>query len=66
MHGADLEYALGQRAGLVKHNSLDLRQSLKIVGAFDEDALLAGTADTGKKAERYADDEGAGAAYDEE
>ena len=49
MHGADLEYALGQRAGLVKHNSLDLRQSLKIVGAFDEDTFLARAADAAKK-----------------
>ena len=66
MHGADLEYALGQRAGLVKHNSLDLRQSLKIVGAFDEDTFLARAADAGEEAERDADDERAGAADNEE
>ena len=66
VHGADLEYALGQRAGLVKHNSLDLRQSLKIVGAFDEDTFLARAADAGEEAERDADDERAGAADNEE
>ena len=66
MHGADLEYALGQRAGFVKHNSLDLRQSLKIVGAFDEDTFLARAADAGEEAERDADDERAGAADNEE
>ena len=66
MDGRDLEHAPGQGAGLVKHHALHLRQRFQIVGALDKDALLAGTSDTGKKAQGDADHQRTGAAGDEE
>ena len=62
VHAADLEHALGQGAGLVEHHRPDLRQRLQIVGALDEDALVAGAADTGEEAQGDADHQRAGAA----
>ena len=64
--GGDLEHALGQGAGLVKHHALHPGQRLQIVGALDEDALLAGAADTGEEAQGDADYQRAGAAGNKE
>ena len=66
MYARDLEHALRERAGLVKDDGLRLRQGLKVVRAFDEDALAARAAETCKKAQGNADDERAGTRDDEE
>ena len=60
------EIALGDGAGLVKGHRPHLRQGLQIVGALDEDALIAGAAQAGEEAQRDADDHRAGAADDQE
>ena len=62
----DLKHALSQSAGLVKHHHLGLGQGLHIVGALDQNALLAGAANTGEEAEGNADHQSAGAADDQE
>ncbi len=61
-----LEHALGQRAGLVEYHRLYLGQRLQIVGALDEDALMAGAADTGEEAQGNADHQRARAAGHQE
>ena len=61
----DLEHAPGEGARLVKDHIAGLGQRLQIVGALDEHALPAGPAQTGKKAQGDADDQGAGAADDQ-
>ena len=61
-----LEHALGQRAGLVEHHRLYLGQRLQIVGALDQDALMAGAADTGEEAQGNADHQRARAAGHQE
>ena len=62
VHRRDLEHAPGQGAGLVEHHGLYLRQCFQIVGALDEDTLVAGAADTGEEAQGDADHQCAGAA----
>ena len=64
MNGRDLKHAARQRTGLVENNDLCFRQGLQIVGALDQNALLAGPADTGKETQRNADDQCARAADD--
>ena len=49
MNGTDLKTALRQRAGLVKDHRLYFRQCFQIIRAFDQHALTAGPADTGKE-----------------
>ena len=63
---ADLKDALGQGAGFIKDDNLGLRESLQIVGALDQHAGVARSADAGKEGERDADDQRTGAADDQE
>ena len=62
----DLEHALGQRAGLVKHGSAGLGQRLQIVAALDQNAHAGRAADAAKEGQRDGDDQRAGAADDQE
>ena len=64
MDAVDFKYSLGQGPCLVKYDYTGLGQSFKIVGAFYEHTGIAGSADTGEEAERYADDKGTRTAYD--
>ena len=63
---ADLKNAARERAGLVENDGLCLCQSLQIVRAFYQNALAARAAQTCEEAQRNADHQRAGAAYDEE
>ena len=62
----DLEGALGQGAGLIKHHDAGAGQLLQIGGALDQDAAGGSTADAAEEAQRNADDQCAGAADDQE
>ena len=62
----DLERAVGESAGLIEDDGVDLREYFEVIGTLNEYADLGGTADTTEEGERYRDDEGAGAAHDEE
>ena len=62
----DLENALRQGAGLVKHGHAGLGQGLEIVAALDEDTALGRAADTAEEGQRDRDDQCAGAADDQE
>ena len=64
--GVDFKDALRKRAGLVEYYYLRLRERLKVIRALDEHALSARAADASEERQRYADDERAGTAYDEE
>ena len=66
VNGGDLKDALRQRTGLVENDDPRLGQRFEIVGAFDQNALLAGAADPGEEAQRDADDQRARAADDQE
>ena len=62
----DVEHALGQSAGFVKHHGFGFGQGFQIVGALDEDSLVAGAAQARKEAQGNADHQGAGAADHQE
>ncbi len=49
VNGGDLKDALRQRTGLVEDDDLRLGQRFEIVGALDQDALLAGAADARRR-----------------
>ena len=57
---------LGQGPGFVKDHIAGLGQGLQIVGPLDQHAGLAGPPNAREKAQRNADDQGAGAADDQE
>ena len=60
------ERAVGERAGLVEDDGVNIGERLEVVGAFDEDAQLGRTADAAKEAQRHANHQCARAADDEE
>ena len=49
MNGRDSEDALGQRAGFVKHDRIQLRQQLHIIGTLHQHALLGCAADAAEE-----------------
>ncbi len=59
MHGSDGELTLRERARLVEHHRVDLRQHIHVVGAFHEDAFTRCASDAAKKSEWHTDDQGA-------
>ena len=60
------EAALGQRAGLVKHDRVHTVEHFEVVGALDEHAVARGPADPAEEAQRHGDHERAGAGHHEE
>ena len=66
VYAGDLKDPLGQGAGLIEDHRIHLGQGFQVVGALDQYALPAGTADTGKEAQGDGDDQGAGAGDDQE
>ena len=52
---ADLEYALCHSTCFIKNNNLRLGKCLQIVGAFYQNALIAGTTDSSKETEGNTD-----------
>ena len=66
MDTADLKHPLRQCSGLVEHHRSDLRQSLQVIRAFDQDPLVACAADPREEAQGDADHQRAGAADDKE
>ena len=62
----DLENALGQGAGLIKHSYAGFGQGLEVVAALDQDAALRRAADAAEEGEGDGDDQRAGAADDQE
>ena len=60
--GADFKDALGQCAGLIEDDGLDLRKCLQIIRALDENAFLARPADAREEAQGDAHHERARAA----
>ena len=66
MNGRDSEDALGQRAGFVKHDRIQLRQQLHIVGTLHQYALLGCTADAAEEGQRHGNHQSAGAGDDQE
>ena len=63
LHG---KLSVGQRARLIEHHRVDLRQHVHEVGALDEDALARGAADAAKEREWYTDNQCARTRNDEE
>ena len=61
-----LKNALGQGARLVEHHAPGLSQGLQVVAALDQNPLGRRAADAAEKAQGNADDQGAGAADDQE
>ena len=61
MDGGHIEYALGQRAGLIKDHDLGTGQYFQIVAAFDQNAVPRGPADAAEEGEGHRDDQSAGA-----
>lgn len=57
VQGGDAERALGERAGLVKHDRFRPGERLEIGRAFDEYAAARSAADAAEKTERNRDDE---------
>ena len=49
MHGDHVEGAAGERAGLVEHHGLGLRQRFEIVGTFHQNAQLGSAADAAEE-----------------
>ena len=49
MNVGNVKRSFGQSTGFIKDNSSDFRQCFQIVRAFNQDALPAGTAQSGKK-----------------
>ena len=66
MHIRNSKDTVSQSARLVKDHIFDLGKGFQIVGALDEDALPAGTANPGKKAQRHADNQSTWAADNQE
>ena len=66
VNAGHFKHTLGQSAGLVKYDAVCIGEGLQVVGALNEDSLLAGTADSGKEAEGNTDDQCTGAAYNQE
>ena len=66
MYRDDREGAVGERAGFVEHDGVNVGKRLEVVGALDENAQLGRTANAAKEAQRHADNEGARAADDQE
>ena len=60
------EFALGQRAGLVKDYDARLGQRLQIIAALDQDTLLGRAADAAEKAQGNGNHQGAGAGHHQE
>ena len=66
VHRDDREGAVGERAGLVEDDGVNVGKRLEVVGALDEHAQLGRAADAAKEAERHTDYQRARAADDEE
>ena len=62
----DDEIALGNGPGLIEDDSFDMLHLFHGNAAFEEDALLGRRADAGKETQGYAENQGAGAADDQE
>ena len=62
----DHKISFCQSPGLVKYHCAHICQSLHIVGAFDQDPLAAGSSDPSEKCQGNTDNNGTGAAYDQE
>ncbi len=62
----DLENALRQGAGLVKHGNAGLGQGFEVVAALDQDAALGRAADAAEEGEGDRNDQRAGAADNQE
>ena len=58
LHG---KYALGQRAGLIHHDGINLAQHVQKVGAFEENTRFRGGPDAAEVAQRNVDNQRAGA-----
>ena len=62
MDAIDFKDALGESSGLVKDHGFGLGEGFQVVGALHQDTGMAGASNAGKKGQRDADDQSAGAA----
>ena len=53
MYGANLKNAVSQGAGFVENHIFCLGQGFQIIGALNQNSLLAGATNTGEKAQRH-------------
>ena len=59
MYGANLKNSMSQGASFVKNHIFYLGQGFKIIGAFNQNSLLAGTTNASEKAQRHTYNQGA-------